>query len=348
MKRMLLGAALAALVLGGSAVMAAQNNANLRIYWIDVEGGASTLFVSPTGESLLFDTGNPGNGDRDAKRIFATAKKAGLTRIDHFITTHWHIDHIGGLPELAKRIPIERFYDRGLPPSPKDEGTKQEYVDAYLAISKGREKVLKSGDEVPLRELPGSPKVTLKCVVANSMPEGGAASVAGAAACTVHPAHAADLSDNAKSLGFVLTFGGFRFLVLGDLTWNVEHALVCPKNRLGDIDLYQVTHHGLDLSNNPVLLEAIKPRAAVMENGPRKGGARSVIASLKSLGTELFQVHRNVDIPESANAPRDHVANWDDPCQGEPVTARVSPDAKSYTVKVGRGGIERTFETRAR
>src|SRR5438477_7314400 len=86
----------------------------LDIYVIDVEGGNATLFVSPSGESLLIDTGNAGAAAaRDAGRIVEAAKDAGVTHIDHLITTHWHGDHYGGLAELAMRMPIKQFIDHG-------------------------------------------------------------------------------------------------------------------------------------------------------------------------------------------------------------------------------------------
>ena len=144
MRKILLGAAFAALVLSGSYGMAAQNNGNLRIYWIDVEGGASTLFVAPTGESLLFDTGNPGNGDRDAKRIFATAKKAGLTKIDQVVISHWHGDHVGGLEALSKMIPLGKFYDHGDGVEPADKARH----DSYVSIAGANRKILKAGDTI--------------------------------------------------------------------------------------------------------------------------------------------------------------------------------------------------------
>ena len=77
------------------------------IYWVDVEGGAATLVVSPTGQSLLVDTGFPGGDDRDAKRIFAATQEAGLTRIDYLVITHYHADHVGGLQALDEMNPCE-------------------------------------------------------------------------------------------------------------------------------------------------------------------------------------------------------------------------------------------------
>src|SRR5579862_2365272 len=86
----------------------------LTIYVVDVEGGNATLFVAPSGESVLIDTGNGGTGAvRDAERIVAAARDAGLAQIDHLITTHWHSDHFGGMAEVAARIPIRQYIDHG-------------------------------------------------------------------------------------------------------------------------------------------------------------------------------------------------------------------------------------------
>jgi hypothetical protein len=169
----------------------------------------------------------------------------------------------------------------------------------------------------------------------------------GPSSCS-HPPKEVDPSDNARSLGFLLKFGEFEFLDLGDLTWNVEHHLVCPTNLLGRVDLYQVTHHGNDSSNNPALLKAVSPRVAVINNGPKKGGAPQVYADLKGLeGIEaIYQVHRNVATGPEANAPSDRIANLEEQCNGEPITVRVSSDSRTYSVKVGRGGAANDFASR--
>jgi beta-lactamase superfamily II metal-dependent hydrolase len=101
------------LVVACSAAFSAQSRSRtLDIYWIDVEGGAATLVVTPAGESMLVDTGYQ-TGGRDARRIFAAAQKAGLTQLDHVVISHYHGDHVGGLAALSKMIPIGRVYSRG-------------------------------------------------------------------------------------------------------------------------------------------------------------------------------------------------------------------------------------------
>src|SRR5947199_8319865 len=106
------------------AVAAAAQTRNLEVYWIDVEGGASTLFVSPTGESLLFDTGFPGNGDRDAKRIQAAAQSAGLRQIDHVVISRGDADQEGAVNALSKMIPLARVYDQGNVAEQADGGVR--------------------------------------------------------------------------------------------------------------------------------------------------------------------------------------------------------------------------------
>jgi competence protein ComEC len=338
------------ILLAGAGAAAAEEAAPqakpLAIVFVDVEGGAATLIVTPAGESVLIDAGFP--GERDAGRIQAAAGRMGLTRIDHFILTHWHLDHVGGIGPLSEKMPVERFYDRGLPPAPNDGGTDLQAVETYKKVAKGKEKVLSPGDEIPLRAASGGPPLNLRCLVARSLLEGGAEEAKDSPACREHPAHAADPTDNAKSLGFLLRFGDFKFLDLGDLSWNIEHTLVCPSNRIGKVDVYQVTHHGADSSNNPVVLQAASPRVAVMDNGPRKGGIKSVYASLKALsGLEaIFQLHRNVETGEADNAPRHFIANWEESCTGEPIAITVAPDARTYSVQVGRSGLRQSFQTR--
>src|SRR5207249_9947384 len=116
---------------------------------------------------------------------------------------------------------------------------------------------------------------------------------------------------NARSLGFRLSFGGFRFLDLGDLTWNIEYKLVHPTDKIGPIDLYQVTHHGLEISNNPVLIKTVKPRVAVFNNGPRKGGHPQVTGILRRLpeAPTIYQLHRNVTATAAENTDPELIAN---------------------------------------
>jgi beta-lactamase superfamily II metal-dependent hydrolase len=325
-----------------------QRAGGLDIYWIDVEGGAATLVVTPAGESILMDTGWPGT--RDAERIARTAAQAGLKRIDHLVTTHWHTDHFGGVEALAGRMPIGRYYDHGFPAGNPPDITPA-LKDAYLRATGGRSTVLRPGDELTLRQDPGAREVSARVVAAGGLVEGEPPTAPQTRPCGARPEHPAlpdDESDNFRSVGLLVRYGGFRFLDLGDLTWNVEHKLVCPRNRLGKVDVYQVTHHGLDVSNNPALLEAIRAQVAIVNNGPKKGGKAVVFRRLLEApgSPDVFQVHRNVESSAGENAPPERVANDAEACEGRGLHVGVERGARRFTVDVAGKASGRAYEVR--
>jgi hypothetical protein len=223
-------------------------------------------------------------------------------------------------------------------------------IKAYKAASGGKSATVKAGDEIKLRQAEGSLPVSLRCVCASGevVPERAGAKENPFA--KEHKPQPIDTSDNARSLGFVLTFGGWRFLDLGDLTWNVEHKLVSPTNRIGEVDVYQVTHHGLEISNNPVLIKSVNPRVAICNNGPRKGGHPSVIATLRRLPDVkgIYQLHRNLKATDAENTEPDKIANDGRKKEsGRGIHLHVVADAGSYTVMVGADGKATRYETRA-
>lgn len=321
----------------------------LDIYFVDTEGGAATLIVTPTKESILIDTGNPGT--RDANRIAKVAKEvAHITTINHLITTHWHLDHYGGVEELNKLLPIRHFYDRGIPAKTLDDPDHfPALIAAYRKASNSNSKTVKAGETLLSRVLDGTP-LTIKCLVASgkTVPDRSGAKP-NPFASNVSPM-AADPSDNAQSLGTVLQFGDFRFLDMGDLTWNMEYRLVSPTDKIGLIDVYQVTHHGLEISNNTALINTIQPRVAIFNNGPHKGGHPSVMAALRNVpGIEgIYQQHRNLDSKPEENAPAEYIANEKEQCDAEYIHLSVSGDSKTYTVKVGSNGTPKQYKTRTR
>jgi beta-lactamase superfamily II metal-dependent hydrolase len=324
---------------------AAPEKKGLEIYWIDVEGGAATLIVTPAGESVLVDSGWP--LPRDADRIQQAAHEAGVLRIDHLVTTHWHGDHVGGVALLAQRLPIGRFYDHGFPagkPSDVDAILRA----AYVVSTQGRSTILHAGDEIRLRQAPGVPPVNLRVVTSDGIVLGEAPGSPQTRPCNAQPPHRAipdDTSDNYRSVGLRLSFGGFDFLDLGDLTWNVEHKLACPRNLVGVIDVYQVTHHGNDNSNNPALVAALAPTVAVIDNGAKKGGTPAVYKVLLATPSikDVFQLHRNVATTPADNPPPELTANDDEACAGEWIRLRVDPQATSYTVEVHGKGTKRSY-----
>jgi beta-lactamase superfamily II metal-dependent hydrolase len=346
MRRAVLVTASLLLLAGGA--WADEATRGLNIYFIDVEGGAATLIVTPAGESVLIDCGFPGS--RDAERIHKTATEvAGLSAIDHLIITHWHLDHYGGVARLAQLMPIRQFYDHGIPEKLDDDPKNFPLlIQAYRLASKGKSKTLRPGDEVALRTQAGSPPLRLYCVCGSGDVIAGRPGAAANPLAKDNTPKPDDPSDNARSLGFLLSYGDFRFLDLGDLTWNIEAKLVVPNDKLGPVDVYQVTHHGMDNSNNSVLVRTVNPRVAIFNNGARKGGHPAVTATLRRLPEiqAIYQMHRNVTVASQENTDPALIANMDEKCKGEGITLAVGADGKSYSVKVGTAGKPRRYTTR--
>jgi beta-lactamase superfamily II metal-dependent hydrolase len=332
------------LILAGvpAASSAQESGTSLRIYWIDVEGGAATLVVTPGGGTLLMDCGWPGK--RDAERIARTLAAAGATKIDHYLTSHYHTDHWGSIEELAALVPIGKYYFHPFPDaSAKDVDPK--IKAAFLALARGKSVEVAPGMEVPLQ----GAKVRILCASGLVQDEAaGSPQIRPCQANPEHPAKPEDSSDNARSVGFLLTFGGFKFLDLGDLTWNVEHKLVCPANLVGTVDVFQVSHHGLDQSNSPALLQAVRPTVAIMNNGAKKGGSAATTRWLRETASlqAIFQLHRNVGTGPGDNTAPELTANDDETCEGHGIVLTVDPSGKSYTVDVPSKKTKRTFDVK--
>ena len=303
-----------------SAPAHAQNDDALRIYLVDVEGGNATLFVSPEGGSLLIDTGNGGaNADRDVGRIMAAVEDAGLRQIDHLITTHWHGDHYGGMPELATRIPIRHFIDHG--PTVEDSARTAEFLDnIYPGLSQAGRTVAQPGDTVPLAGVEVTVMTSGGEAIRSPMSGGGTPNPY----CATFERQAEDRGENAQSVGVHLAFGQFRALHLGDLTVNKEFELMCPANPIGTVDLHIVSHHGLEASNSAALIHAIAPRVALLNNGTRKGGTPGPMRTLHtSPGLEdLWQLHFSVLSGQAYTVPGVFIANLID---NQPDTMPLAP-----------------------
>jgi beta-lactamase superfamily II metal-dependent hydrolase len=297
------------LALSALAQPALAQRATLEIYYIDTEGGQATLFIGPTGESLLVDTGNA--GERDLGRILDTLDMAGIDRIDHLWTTHYHGDHVGALPALAERVPIGHFYDHGEPHA-DDRIVSGDFLAAYDALTRGKRTVVEPGYVLPMEGVEIVAVASNGGFIGTALPGGGSRNAACAAVSPVDESNYFD-PDNGASAGFVLTFGRFRTVDLGDLTWNGELALMCPQNPIGTVDVYLTSHHGLAQSGSPALVHALEPRVAVMNNGTRKGGAPETFGVLHaSPGLEdLWQLHWSHNA-RLENSPAAFIANVDD------------------------------------
>ena len=329
---------------------------SLEIDFIDVMGGAATLVVTPDGESILIDSGWPGFADRDPQRIVHVLKDlAGCDHLDHLITTHWHRDHFGGVEGLTRRIRIDHFWDRGLP---EDGDPRLDFPDgpkpddplgrAYRAASQGKRKALKAGHTLPLKGLRAIVLASGGQVIDLGQRFGRLSKLPVNPLCSDAPAdQPPDRSDNARSLALLFTLGQFQFFDAGDLTWNVEKKLVCPVDLVGKVDLYQVTHHGMDISNHPTLVRTIAPTVAVMNNGPRKGGAAATVKLLRSIPTleAAYQLHRNVTTATEDNTEASLIANKDE-AGGQIIRVFVDADGSSFTVQMGEDGPKRRFGSR--
>jgi beta-lactamase superfamily II metal-dependent hydrolase len=312
----------------------------LDIYFIDVEGGQSTLFVSPSGQSLLIDTGWPGNNGRDADRIVAVARQAGLKKIDYLLITHFHVDHAGGVPQLVQKFPIGTFIDHGESVEKDKDGNAlyQAYVEARGTHT---HMLAKPGDRIPIKGVEVQVLSAAGDEITKSLPEAGQKN----SLCGSDAQRPVDETENARSIGTLWTFGKFRALDLGDLTWNKEMELVCPDNRVGKVDLYIVTHHGMNMSGSATAVHAFSPRVAIMDNGAHKGGTAEAYQVIKSSpGLEdIWQLHYAMAGGDANNAPEKFLANvGEKPDNGYGIKVSARPDG-SFTVTNLRNGFSKDY-----
>ncbi len=289
---------------------------SLQIYFVDVEGGQATLFVTPEHDSLLVDTGWPGSDGRDADRIVAAAKKAGLSKIDYVLLTHYHIDHAGGAPQLAARIPIGTFIDHGENRETTDKATLDAWQGYQKLLASGKYKhlVVKPGDVLPVRGMHATIVSADGALVSEPLTGAGQENPN----CSAAVEYPADTTENFRSIGMMISFGKLKILDLGDLTRDQEVKLMCPANKLGNPDIYIVSHHGWYQSGSPVLVNAIAPRVAIMDNGAKKGGspeAWDVIRKEPKL-EDLWQLHYSEEGGEEHNVPPEFIANLQGPDTG--------------------------------
>jgi competence protein ComEC len=327
----------------------AEEARTLDIYFLDMMGGGSTLIVTPLGESVLIDTGSLRPEHRDADRILKACHDAGLKQIDYLVTTHFHSDHFGAILEVSQRIPVKCFLDKGTraPAGDGDNRWSRDLYPLYEQATKGNLKTLRAGDDIALKNDPAGkcPKLTLHCVAADKKVEGFDGDID--APAEGFKMDGADGSDNARSIALLLTYGRFKFFAGGDITWNVEQHLFHPANHLGKVDLYQVTHHGLDLSNNTLLLRALRPTVCVAMNGPRKGIMPRTFKDLTALPSlqALYQIHYNTEYGDAGNTKPEFIANPKaDPGQGRYIKASVPADQATFTAQIGPDGAKRVYQ----
>jgi beta-lactamase superfamily II metal-dependent hydrolase len=305
------------------------------VYAIDVEGGKSTLFVSPSGESMLIDAGYDIQG-RDAKRIVAAAKLAGVKQIDYLVISHYHADHVGGVHQLAALIPIRNFVDHGQNfETAKDVGG---VYAAYLAArAKGKHIEVKAGDHVPIRGL------DVQVVTASGKAIKGTGTPN--PLCPSYQPLKEDLGENAHSIGLVITFGKFRLVDLGDLYWNQEYDLACPNNLLGTADVFMTTHHAKQTSIAPQLVQALHFKAAIMNNGPKTGADPTAWQTIHTSpgAPDIWQLHAALNNDAAHNTPEKFIANPAENCEGNWIRLLVHPDA-TFTILNNRNHYEKTYQ----
>lgn len=314
----------------------------LDVYFIDVEGGQATLMVSPAGQSLLVDTGYAGFNGRDADRIAAAAKLAGVKQIDHLVITHYHADHVGGVAQLAAKLPIKHFIDHG-PNTETGADPDARYKSYTNTMGSNRRTVVRPGQKIPVKGLDVQVLSSNGATIQKPVNGGGSPnSLCGSAKKVAY-----DAGENSRSLGVLVTFGKFRLLDLGDLTWDNELALVCPNNLIGTVDVYLTTHHGGDNLRPAAVVHALKPRVAIMNNGATKGGSAGNWKTVRSSPglLDLWQLHFAVAGGKDHNVGEQFIANPDpDPANDQGNWIKVSAESNgSFTVTNGRNKVSKSY-----
>jgi competence protein ComEC len=340
MKRTVIAFALVVLVAAG-ATRAADT---LDIYFIDTEGGQATLLVTPAGQTMLIDAGfadaDPATA-RDASRIAAAAKQSNAKGIDVFLPTHFHGDHVGGVEQVAARLPIALFVDDG-PAVQESAPLRQrvgEYSEIYAAeFAKGKHLVVKAGDKIPVKGLDVTVVATNgKPTTAKGDPNPNCEGIA------MRPA---GNPEDTESIGVVVQFGRFRFANFGDMPWNQEVELLCPANKVGMIDVYQTPAHGREPSK---AVYAMAPRVAVADNGARKGAGPATVKAFRAMPgfEDLWLLHFNVPGGADGNPAPEFIANLDEPGNpGDPGNAGNKDQGKYLKLSAMPDGSFTMFNAR--
>ena len=334
------GGAVLALLAASRALTRAASPA-LDIYFIDVEGGQSTLFVTPSRQTLLVDTGYPERNGRDPDRIQAAMRDAGVSKIDYLLITHMHEDHNGGAAELSRRVPIGAFVDYGelMETSLDQVASFTAYRDARdRAVQAGtaRHIIPKPGDRLPLAGLDVRIVSVDGATISAPIESAGQPNPA----CTSYEGRPFATRENPRSVGIHLRYGKFRALDLGDLVGQNLLRLVCPDNLIGDIDAYVIAHHANADTNMAPVLAAIRPRVAIADNGAYKGGSPPTWVGLREHKEieGVWALHKSLNY-ESVNVPDAYIANLEYGDDDHAAWIKLSAsDDGSFSVTNGRTG----------
>jgi beta-lactamase superfamily II metal-dependent hydrolase len=378
MLRKILAAALLSSALSLPAVAA---EGTLKVVSIDVEGGGGTLFVTPEGKSLLIDTGWPGGAgllpspdgaQNSADRIVAAAKKLGLSKIDYVIITHYHMDHVGGVFDLLKRIPVDTFIDHGpnaehLKPGevvPPDlaGGAPDQLYPKYLEAIKGHKHIVaKPGQVIAMGSMTDT--IVSSDGVTLAKPLAGAGAPIPACDTAESKSTKPDGGEeNTRSVASLLSFGKVKIAMFGDLSWKKERELSCPTGKLGHVNLLIVTQHGSNISSNPASIADMHPDIALMGMGGKKGGDGDPIKLIKaSPGLMGFwQTHESFAHP-AWSGDKNMIANLNPPAaaiaahakqmftappdEGHAIHAEITKDGK-VTMTNDRNGFSKTYQVK--
>ena len=314
----------------------------LDIYVIDTEGGKSMVLVTPDGEKMLVDGGNPSRDDRDTKRIVAAAQALGIKQFDYILATHYDSDHVGNIPHIDSLIPTKVFIDHGDPIPTLNARSRHSNYEPYVKAIGDRKRIsVKPGDVLPLKGLQITVVTAGGKAISTPIPSGGQPNELAPASRPTYT----DIDDNAGCIGLFYEFGKFRMLDLADLLSAVEYDLMCPKNSVGTVDLFMVSHHGLKMSNAKFLVHALRPKVAIMNNGPRKGGDPEVLDIVRSSPglQDLWQLHYSPKAGGARNVPADFIANIQDPCKGKPIKVVAQRDG-TFTITNTRNDFSKTYK----
>jgi beta-lactamase superfamily II metal-dependent hydrolase len=343
----------------------------LDIYFIDVEAGNATLIVSPSGQSMLIDGGTP----NQAGRSIAVIKQAGLKQIDYEMVTHFHMDHFGAVAAISKQVPIANWVDHGAAVEAyKSEEWKQQHVlrfsdeayDSYLkARESGKHIVVAAGDKIPIRGIETTVVAAGGQRIAKPMPGGGAANPW----CESTPLRKDAENEDSQSVGTLIAYGKFRFLQLGDLTWNNARAVACPVNLVGPVDVFTTTHHAMsvDKENGGEVISGysacskaevwgLAPRVAILNAGSRWhrsdyfhwfGGPAGWETVHNSPGLEDFwQMHYQPEGGTKYNVAEQYIANLTaENCPGHWLKLAASSDG-SFRITNSRTGVTKQYQAR--